>query len=64
MTDIPDAKITVDSVYIGDVKLPGLILQRGITIEPGGSTHANILVVKFIVGQVVVDDNTAYEVSE
>lgn len=61
MTEIPNARITRDAVYIGDHKLPGLILSRGVSVEPGGTTHANIVTVQFIVGEVVVEDTTADE---
>jgi hypothetical protein len=61
MSEIPDVRITHNAVYIGEDKLPGLILERGVAIEAGGSTHANILVVRFIVGEVVVDDPTLYQ---
>ena len=60
MSAIPDAHITSDAVYLGEDKLPGLILLRGVTIEPGGATHANILTVRFIVGRVDVDDPMLY----
>jgi hypothetical protein len=57
MTNIPDARITSTEVWIGDQKLPGPIMESGVTIEPGGTTHANRVTVTFIVGRVEVENN-------
>ncbi len=51
-------RITRDAIHFGDHKLPGLILDGGITVTPGQDDDVNILTVKFIVGAVNVEDPT------
>ena len=64
MSELPIARIKPNAVYVGGEKLPGLIMERGVTVEAGGATHANIMTVKFIVGEVIVDDTTDYRVEQ
>ena len=64
MTDIPNARITRYDVFIGDDKLPGLILDGGVTADFGGASATNILTVKFIVGHIFVEDPTLLETDD
>ena len=58
MSEIPDARITRYDILIGDEKLPGLILDGGVTADFGGASGVNVLTVKFIVGRISVEDPT------
>jgi hypothetical protein len=49
-------RITRDSVFIGDYKIPGCIAARGITVRPGEPGEPNTLVVEFLTGEIKVDD--------
>lgn len=49
-------RITRESVFIGDYKIPGCIAARGITVRPGEPDQPNMLVVEFLTGEIVVDD--------
>lgn len=50
-------RITRDGrVYIGDDMVPGIIAQRGVTIQPGGADDVNEITIRFIVGRVIVED--------
>lgn len=64
MTDEPSiveysqmpVRITRDSVYIGSHKMPGCIIEDGITLKPSGGTDFNRLTITFVVGRVTVED--------
>jgi hypothetical protein len=58
MTEIPDAVVTKDAVYIGGQIVPGLIEKEGITVTPGGADACNRLTLTLIVGRVEVEDPT------
>lgn len=49
-------RITADGVYFGDVKLPGIIAEDGVTLTAGNPDEVNRLTVTFLVGQVHADD--------
>lgn len=48
-------RITRDGVYFGEIKVPGIIAEDGITIKPGGK-DINKMTVEFLVGKVFVED--------
>lgn len=50
-------RITPDSIYFGDAKLPGLIAEGGVTFKPGISTECNTLTVTFLVGSTIQADD-------
>ena len=56
MTDIPDARITRGTMFIGGKELPGLIEKGGITVTPGGAEGVNRVTVVFLVGRVDIED--------
>ena len=56
MSELPDVRVTRKAVYIGGTKLPDPILDGGVTVQPGGSSKANIVTVQFIVGEVICED--------
>lgn len=50
-------RITRDGVHFGDHKLPGIIAENGVTLQPNvDRTGINKLTVEFLVGEVQVDD--------
>lgn len=49
--------IASDGIYFDGVKMPGLIAEGGITIEPQGQ-DVNRMTVEFLVGRVFVQDPT------
>lgn len=54
-TEAP-VRITRDSVYFGDEKLPGAIAEGGIVLKPGRGTDVNRLTITYLVGPVTADD--------
>ncbi|OBK92391.1 hypothetical protein A5646_03560 [Mycobacterium sp. 1245499.0] len=51
------ARLTKDhKVFIGDVELPGFIAEGGVCLETGNTGSINQLVVRFLVGDVDIDD--------
>lgn len=53
-------RITSDgNVYFGETKVPGIILDGGVTLRPGGKKDFNSLTIEFIVGRVEVEDSPA-----
>jgi hypothetical protein len=51
------ARLSKDyKVTIGGVELPGFIAKGGLRLETGGKSSINQLVVRFLVGDVEIDD--------
>lgn len=57
--ELPVARITKDAVYFDGEKLPGFIVENGVTAYPGGATGVNRLEVTFLVGRVDMEDPCA-----
>jgi hypothetical protein len=58
-----NCRITRDSVYIDDVRLPDYIAENGVTVLPGGRTDFNRVTVTFIVSEVTVEDAAVSKVT-
>lgn len=56
MTDLPDARICVNDVYLDGERLPGIIEMGGVQVAPGGCRDVNKLTVTFLVGEVTVEE--------
>ena len=57
-TDYPlhNCRITSDSVYINDARLPDFIAADGVTVFPAGKSGVNKVMVTFVVSEVTVED--------
>jgi hypothetical protein len=52
----PETHITANAVYFDNVKLPGVIQERGVVVHPGGVGGINTVTVTFLVGRVLMND--------
>jgi hypothetical protein len=56
MTELPDATITSDQVYIADIPLPGFIEDDSVIVRPGGHKNLNRIQATFLVGKVDITE--------
>ncbi|MCA9797553.1 MAG: hypothetical protein KC910_37330 [Candidatus Eremiobacteraeota bacterium] len=55
MTELPNARIAADGVYLDGEKLPGLIAAQGITVRPDVAGIYSSMTVEFLVGMVYIE---------
>lgn len=55
---LPEVHITPTTVTIDGEPVPGFIDRQGITVTPGGHGGINEMTIRFIVGNVSVEDPT------
>ena len=58
MTEIPNAHITRYGISFDGQEVPGMIIQGGISVKPGGGSQVNTITVTFLAAKVQVDDPT------
>jgi hypothetical protein len=52
LPNVPDVRITRDAIFMDGQQVPGVIVEKGVTVEPGGGTAVNRMTVTFLVGNV------------
>jgi hypothetical protein len=58
---IKPARITRNRIHIGDIELPGAILDESVYVKPGGGSRINTLTVTFLVADIEITDPTQTE---